>query len=170
MKGEIEHEKLTREQQLIAFGVGSLLSGVLVVTVVFLVQLSRTWNPTGDPGSQLLILAALGGLFGGSSRALFMFHSEVGGHAEKPAAHYLQRWFLFVFKPFIGGASGTLFVLAADFGVVRALTDSTPKFEFLPTALLAAIGGIFFEEVYGVLNNLVRTLHPSRSGGPTQKG
>jgi SnoaL-like domain len=166
-----EHERLTTGQQWGSMFLGAYLAGALVIALGAFILLALIFlkkDLTGIweyPLAQQLILGFVGGLFGGSARALYMFHVEVGGHTERPASHYLASWPLFVIKPVIGGASGALFAIAAYLGVGRVIASSQ-NVDFLPTFFIAAIGGIFFEEVFGALHNLVRT--PRRESNRSQ--
>ncbi len=143
-------------------GIGLFIVAVLIASLVLVIYAGMTWNEGEITHSwQLLYLAVLGGTFGGSARSLFMLISEIGIHRERsktPVAAYLSRWFLYLMKPFVGGASGVLFFLALNFGLVRSLTDASPNLRILPVFFVSAVGGIFFEEVFAVLNGLLNTL------------
>jgi len=145
-----------------AVGIGLFIIVVLIASFVLVINAGAAWNEREIKHSwQLLYLAALGGLFGGSARSLFMLISEIGihrGKAKMPVMAYLSRWFLYLMKPFMGGASGILFFLAVNLGLVQHLTEASPSFRILPVFFVAAVGGIFFEEVFAVLNGLLSTL------------
>ncbi|MGH7391083.1 MAG: hypothetical protein ACREM3_16735 [Candidatus Rokuibacteriota bacterium] len=156
---EKKDEALTTREQWGSLLLGLYLAAVLVGALIVLKYRSARWDQSAG---ELFLLGLFGGLFGGAARALFMWHRELGGHAEKPASHYLKGWCFFLIKPVIGVGSGTLFVVATVFGVGQIVTSNSPTIEFMPTFLIAAIGGIFFEEVLGVLHNIVRALSPER--------
>ncbi len=54
----------------------------------------------------------------------------------------------------MGGASGVLFFLSANLGLVRVLANE-PNFEIPSVILVSSVGGIFFEEVFGNLQKLI---------------
>ncbi|NOG82207.1 MAG: hypothetical protein HND49_00005, partial [Planctomycetes bacterium] len=71
----------------------------------------------------ILAVSAIGGVFGGSLRALMMLIIEVGQKKKglKPVDYYLTRWPLFILKPFLGLGTGILFFLSVKFGIVMPL-------------------------------------------------
>jgi len=133
------------------------LSITLLGSVVLLLVVFQGYSDKAVSNS--LSVALLGGIFGGSTRALYMFILEMQGKGWKKDnfRFYLERWFLYLLKPFMGGATGVLFFLGVNLGLVRALTQQAPSVEFLPVILVSAVGGIFFEEVFKLLQKLVGT-------------
>jgi hypothetical protein len=88
-----------------------------------------------------------------------MFILEIGGKGEKKdnVSFYFERWFLYIFKPFMGGATGILFFLTVNLGLASALTSKS-TFEIPSIILVSAVGGIFFEEVFGILQQRIQSL------------
>jgi hypothetical protein len=157
--------------QMRAVVIGLFIILALIVSFVLMIIVGGLWDAEKTfNSSQLLIISALGGLFGGSARSLFMLITEIGIHTgieTKPVESYLSRWFLYLMKPFMGGASGVLFFLAVFVGFVQPLANPETNFRILPVFFIAAVGGIFFEEVFAVLNSLFTTL--SSKGQPQNK-
>jgi len=142
-----------------AVGIGLFIVAILIGSFVLMINAAKLWNTLVITESWLLLYqTAIGGIFGGSARSLFMLISEIGIHSDKPkasAAAYLSRWFLYLVKPILGGASGVLFYLAVSFGFVGPLTGGNVTFTILPVFFVSSVGGIFFEEVWSVLNGLL---------------
>lgn len=144
-----------------AVGIGLFIVVALIGSFGLVINAAIAWDSVEITDWLLLCLTAIGGIFGGSARSLFMLISEIGIHREKPkasAAAYLSRWFLYLMKPLMGGASGVLFFLAVGFGFVGPLTGGDVTFTILPVFFVSAVGGIFFEEVWAVLNGLLSPL------------
>lgn len=155
---EQQNVHLTGWQQLRFFGIGLCLISFLVGSFSGLIYLSQSLHEQTTWSWELLKWASVGGLFGGSARALSMFILEIGGKGEKKdnISFYSERWFLYVFKPFMGGASGVLFFLTVNLGLASALTSKS-TFEIPSIILVSAVGGIFFEEVFGILQRRIQS-------------
>ncbi|HEX9595414.1 MAG TPA: hypothetical protein VF982_00925, partial [Anaerolineales bacterium] len=90
------------------------------------------------------VLAVLGGIFGGTTRALYAFlvqtrafetkrvtgHSSshrsvtVRGNVVEDDFDWMHVWYLYLIKPLIGGAMGFLFALLIGFGLVPFLAQN----------------------------------------------
>jgi len=175
----IDDAKFNREpgglgtmEQLRVFAIEVFLVALLVVAFGFMTFPQFLGGDTykggiisQDDWSGLLCLAALGGIFGGAARSLINLMEEIGSSARAPkmTVHdHLERWFLYIGKPFLGAASGTLFLLAVNVGLVQPLIGSGDNnhrdFSVLTVLFIAAIGGFCYEETYHTLKNLMGAL------------
>ena len=170
---EPEPTKLARTEKAIVFGMGVFLIALLLGSFVLMTMYPQMWGADSDlqgkiqedNWSALLYLSALGGIFGGAGRTLSTLGEEVGGSGRRPKGNirdFIDRWFLYVTKPFTGAASGVLFLLAINIGLVLPLTgssgDNKRNFTILTVIFISSVGGIFYEEVFSILKNLMRTI------------
>ena len=105
---------------------------------------------------QVFVWACVGGFLGGAARALFTFKHEIAGYGNRSPADHLKFWFLYLIKPFIGVAGGLFFFLVVNLGLVGLFSDLEPEFGFLRVSLTALIGGMFFENVFALLESFAR--------------
>jgi hypothetical protein len=84
------------------------------------------------------------------------FAPKYPGYGEKIPSAHLRLWFLYLIKPFLGVAGGLFFFLVVNLGIVGLFSDARPTFEVLRVLLTAVIGGMFFENVFALLQDLAR--------------
>lgn len=121
------------------------------------------------------VLGVLGGLLGGTARALYAFHVDVRGYEYRKQTgksyptwtttasgrrvpdefDFMTVWYLFLIKPFIGAALGFLFALLQRFGLIPFLSgDGTAggscgfacDREVYGIVLVAGLAGIFADQ------------------------
>ena len=176
---DLETTKLGRADKAIIFGIGVFLIALLLGSFVLMTMYPQIWGvDSGVQGkiqegnwSALLYLAALGGVFGGAGRTLSALSEEVGATGRRPRGNIhdiIDRWFLYVTQPFTGAASGVLFLLAINIGLVLPLTggssDSSQRsFTILTVIFISSVGGIFYGEVFSILKNLMKTIQGGSS-------
>jgi hypothetical protein len=136
--------------------VGLILAAMVVGSAYGLFRLI----PSGGSGtaptvSQVFVWACMGGFLGGAARGLFTFKHEISGYGKRSPSDYLKLWFTYFFKPFIGVAGGLFFFLVVNLGLVGLFSDSGPEFGFLRVSLTAVIGGMFFENVFALLETFI---------------
>lgn len=121
------------------------------------------------------LLAALGGILGGSTRALYAFLTEIclfemtrQGHPPVDTAHpvsgdplrsnfdYLSVWYLYLIKVFVGGGLGFIFALLQEYGLIPFLTDNQTSREAFGIVLVAGLAGIFAEDAVGTFRGIIR--------------
>jgi hypothetical protein len=146
VKARRRTEPLSLEQQRTGLALGLGLTVLLLVGTIVLLYLAKDLPPylakdlPRDETSRyfddqppdyftVLLWAATAGFVGGAGRAMFRFIWEVGGCAEEEPSDYLNRWFLYLFKPPMGIAGGLFFFLAVNLGFIglfssRLLLDS----------------------------------------------
>lgn len=167
---------LSTNQQLYAFGIGLFITTLMIVALSLIpIVCPNCFQEIGVNGEkifatilggQLLLASTLSGLFGGAARTLkrFLMEFELYDAQQKDQfsfSLYLDRWFAPIFSSFIGGASGLLFMLAVYLGLVQIFSLREPPQQLIPVfpaLFLSAIGGIFSDEVFSVLNGLFTTL------------
>ncbi|GJQ57589.1 MAG: hypothetical protein D8M57_19850 [Candidatus Scalindua sp. AMX11] len=156
------------KQQLICFTIGIINGFFLFASVVYIVLIICWDKEHNTCFSIILAVSAIGGVFGGSLRALMMLIIEVGQKKKglKPVDYYLTRWPLFILKPFLGLGTGILFFLSVKFGIVMPLAKNQsgkPTTNILAVFFLSAIGGFFFEEVISIIGNFMNTKSKERT-------
>ena len=121
-------------------------------------------------------LAVLGGILGGTTRALYAFlvqvrafeYKRVTGHpaprrSVTASGNIVEDdfammfvWYLYLLKPWIGGAMGFLFALLLQFGLVWFLSTGIQDAQAFGIVLASALAGIFAEDAMGALRGLFR--------------
>jgi hypothetical protein len=163
--GQTRADGLTVFKWLVVFAVGLLITALLAISALLLICFaresdtpSRTWRWI------FLAWAAVGGLFGGSTRALFKLIYEFGdpsmpergkSGANQGVAFYYERLCLYLLKCPLGGAAGVLFFLVVHVGLVKAV-HGEPHYAIQSVTLVSALGGYFFESSIGALKSLLK--------------
>lgn len=100
-----------------------------------------------------LSVAGIGGFLGGSTRSLLRLIFELNDDGTDPM-YYLSRWFLYLVKAFIGIGAGITFFIAVNMGLVSIQTGNA-NLNVYGVILSSFIGGMFFENVFKLLQNLL---------------
>jgi hypothetical protein len=120
-------------------------------------------------------LASLGGILGGTTRALhaFLVHvrafetkrvtghptsrrsSTASGQAVDDDFDWMHVWYLYLIKPFVGAAIGFLFALLIQFGLVPFVSPDSQHVGS-GTVLVSGLAGIFAEDAIGTFRSLFR--------------
>jgi hypothetical protein len=150
-------ETLPLGLQWLGFATLIALIALLALGAWILVRLAdaTTPGPADAPIGEVLRWALAAGFVGGAGRALFRFIWELGGCGDHLPSVYVKRWYLYLAKPAMGAAGGLFFFLAVNLGLVAALSDGKSTLQFPQVCLTAALGGIFFEDVFAVLADLM---------------
>ena len=149
-------EMLPGRLQLGGFLVCLALAGLLAVGTYMLWRLaSASTDISPPPFATVLQWALAGGFVGGAGRSLYRFIWEVGGCADDVPSYYINKWFLYAVKPVMGSAGGLFFFLAANLGLVALLSEKGPTLGFERVCLTSVLGGVFFEDVFAVLAEMM---------------
>ena len=165
---------LNSSQEWFCLIIGIILASMVVFSAGLLIFLQEAQLPIMSIHCKVMLWSCGGGLLGGSARALFTFKHQMAGWGHLNSEH-LKLWFLYLVKPFIGIAGGLFFLLLVNLGIVSLYTgtlqpekfelESAPSLQFFRVALTSVIGGMYFENVFGILLGMV----PSRDR-PTDDG
>jgi hypothetical protein len=167
--GQTRADGLTVFKWLVVFAVGLLITALLAISALLLIRFAQESDMPSDITSQkwrwiFLAWAAVGGLFGGSTRALFKLIYEFGdpsmpergkSGANQGVAFYYERLCLYLLKCPLGGAAGVLFFLVVHVGLVNAV-HGEPHYAIQSVTLVSALGGYFFESSIAALESLLK--------------
>ena len=148
----MKNEPLNGRQQWCAFGLAGFLVCLILGSGIGLLL----WLPEPDQLSwplsfEVLRWGGLGGLLGGAARALSILKADLTGRAHdhpKPQ-WYLDRWPIYLTKPFLGVAGGLASYLAARLAFADSFSD--PQVGLVRTLATALAGGIFTEDAFSKL-------------------
>jgi hypothetical protein len=147
-------EQFSWIMQSLSFLIGTSLAFLIVLPLIILIYLSKM-NTNANSIYEALIWASIGGFFGGAARSMFKYIRQVNNRNVDEVFWRLRRWFLYLLKPFMGIAGGVLFFLLVNSGLVGFFTQQALTFELLPVLLVSSTGGVFFEDVFLRLGDMI---------------
>lgn len=140
--------------QLFGLGIGAALALLTIGSLFALLELAAD-VPEKDPSAwTLLRWASVGGFFGGAARAMFRFIVQLNLRDNRELRWRLHRWLLYLLKPFVGLPGGILLFLLVNVGIVGLFTKSDSSNEFLDVVLTSCVGGLFFEDVFALVQRM----------------
>jgi hypothetical protein len=147
-----------------------LLAGILSVEIIGsgIVLVRLVHSPSGDDRlrlSEILFQVGIAGLLGGAARALLFLKTELGGHGAYRPQWYLDKWPLYLAKPFLGVAGALAFWLAGRVGFSESFDTDTVA-DHARTLLTALAGGMFFEGAFERLKDLIAEPRSPAAGTP----
>lgn len=153
-----ELEKLTWYQQ----GAGTILAIAVSLEIVipvyalhwFLESASKQADPSIWPLPRIFVVVCISGFLGGSVRFLYRLTTNLKAKDKDPGER-LSRWFLYLFKPFLGLAGGLAFFIATNLGILAGLSYTNTGFNPLGVILISFVGGMFFDDVFRKLLSMV---------------
>jgi hypothetical protein len=158
--GCIVHKPLTRSESLKIAGLGAVLALIMVLSASLVGILHPEVYPVIPSPLQFPAWACLGGILGGAARSLYFMKMEFGGHSDYCPQWYMDKWSLYILKPFLGMVGGVALFLTVYVGFQQSFTDSTStdqisQVAFFRILLTSLAGGMFFEGAYGQLQKVV---------------
>ena len=148
-----------RQQRNVGLLAGTLWVEIIGSGIALIVLVPATPDGRMDL-SQVLLWVSIAGLLGGAARALFFLKVEFGAHGDYPPQWYLDKWPLYLAKPFLGVVGGLALYLASRVGFGESFNTDDVDAVQARTLLTALAGGMFFEGAFAQLKELMPETRP----------